>query len=83
MAQQLQERWVPNEIVGYPTASASNVGHAQVKHSGNVGRKVVNAFETAIRRAKKMRGMIVALSFARGAVEEAAGQRTKSVWKSS
>lgn len=44
----------------------------QVKQSENVGRNVVDNFETAIRRAKKSKGLIVAFSFGKGAHEEAA-----------
>lgn len=44
----------------------------QVKQSEDVGRNVVDNFETAIRRARKTKGTIVALSFGRGAHEEVA-----------
>ncbi len=44
----------------------------QVKQSENVGRNVVDNFETAIRRADKNRGIIVSFSFGRGAYEEKA-----------
>jgi len=44
----------------------------QVKQSDNVGRNVVDNFETAIQRAGKKRGVIIALSFGSGAYEEAA-----------
>lgn len=44
----------------------------QVKQSENVGREVVDKFETAMRRAKKKKGYIVAFSFGKGAYEEAA-----------
>ena len=44
----------------------------QVKQSEQVGRNVVDNFETALRRAKKKRGIIVALSFGSGAHEEVA-----------
>jgi DNA methylase/restriction endonuclease len=44
----------------------------QVKQSEKVGRNVIDNFETAIRRSGKDRGMIVALSFGRGAREEVA-----------
>ena len=44
----------------------------QVKQSEDVGRNVVDNFETAIRRSKKTKGMIVALSFGKGAYEEVA-----------
>lgn len=44
----------------------------QVKQSSNVGRNTVDNFETAIRRAGKDKGIIVAFSFGKGAYEEAA-----------
>ncbi len=44
----------------------------QVKQSEDVGRNVVDNFETAIQRQQKDRGVIVAFSFGRGAIEEAA-----------
>ncbi|MGH3795558.1 MAG: DNA methyltransferase [Pseudonocardiaceae bacterium] len=50
----------------------------QVKRSTRVGRNVVDNFETAIGRADKDRGYIVAFSFTRGAYEEAARAKTKA-----
>jgi DNA modification methylase len=44
----------------------------QVKQSEDVGRNVVDNFETAIRRAGKSKGTIVAISFGKGAYEEVA-----------
>lgn len=44
----------------------------QVKQSEKVGRNVVDNFETALRRANKDSGLIVAFSFSRGAYEEIA-----------
>lgn len=44
----------------------------QVKQSEQVGRNAVDNFETAIRRAGHTTGFIIAFSFGRGAVEEAA-----------
>jgi hypothetical protein len=44
----------------------------QVKQSERVGRNVVDNFETAVERAGKDRGQIVAFSFTRGSYEEAA-----------
>ena len=44
----------------------------QVKQSERVGRNVVDNFETAIERAGKRRGYVIAFSFTRGAYEEAA-----------
>jgi 3-hydroxy-3-methylglutaryl CoA synthase len=43
-----------------------------VKQSEGIGRNVVDNFETALVRAKKKGGIIVALSFGKGAYEEAA-----------
>jgi hypothetical protein len=44
----------------------------QVKREEAVGRNVVDNFETAMTRANKTRGIIVAISFGKGAYEEAA-----------
>jgi DNA modification methylase len=44
----------------------------QVKQSENIGRNVIDNFETAIRRLGKTKGVIVALSFGKGAYEEVA-----------
>lgn len=44
----------------------------QVKQSEDIGRNVVDNFETAIKRAKKTKGIIVAFSFGKGAYEEVA-----------
>lgn len=44
----------------------------QVKQSENIGRNVVDNFETAIRWLNKTRGVIVAFSFGSGAYAEAA-----------
>lgn len=44
----------------------------QVKQSEDVGRNVVDNFETAIRRAGKSKGTIVAISFGKGSYEEVA-----------
>jgi hypothetical protein len=44
----------------------------QVKQSDNVGRNVVDNFETAIRRMNKTKGVIVAFSFGSGAYAEVA-----------
>ena len=44
----------------------------QVKQSENVGRNIIDNFETAIRRAKRNRGIVVAFSFGKGAYEEVA-----------
>ena len=48
-------------------------GHpVQVKQSDDVGRNVVDNFETAMRRRGSSKGVIVAFSFGKGAHEEAA-----------
>lgn len=44
----------------------------QVKQSERVGRNVIDNFETAIERAGKHKGYVIAFSFTRGAKEEAA-----------
>lgn len=44
----------------------------QVKQSEGVGRNVIDNFETALTRANKKSGIIVALSFGKGAYEEVA-----------
>jgi len=44
----------------------------QVKQSEEVGRNVVDNFETAIKRADRKKGVIVAFSFGKGAHEEVA-----------
>jgi len=49
----------------------------QVKQSENIGRNVIDNFETAIRRVKKDKGIIYALSFGKGAYEETARARTE------
>lgn len=43
-----------------------------MKQSDDVGRNVVDNFETAIQRFGKDRGVIVAFSFGKGSYEEAA-----------
>jgi DNA modification methylase len=59
--------FTPQVLGGYPI---------QVKQSPDVGRNVIDNFETAMRRMGKTKGYIVAYSFGKGAVEEAA--RTKN-----
>jgi hypothetical protein len=44
----------------------------QVKQSEDIGRNVIDNFETAMRRMNKKKGYVVAFSFGRGAVEEVA-----------
>jgi hypothetical protein len=47
----------------------------QIKQSERVGRNVVDNFETAVKRASKARGFVVAFSFTRDAREEVARAR--------
>ncbi len=56
-------------IDGYSFMEALPV---QVKQSEKVGRNVIDNFETAIQRAGKHKGYVIAFSFTRGAHEEAA-----------
>jgi hypothetical protein len=51
----------------------------QIKQSDNIGRNVVDNFETAIRRAKAHKGYIIGFSFTRGAYEEAARVRAEGL----
>jgi hypothetical protein len=51
----------------------------QIKQSDSIGRNVVDNFETAIERAGKKTGAIIAFSFGRGAHEEAARVRKKGI----
>lgn len=44
----------------------------QVKQSPDIGRNVIDNFETAMRRMNKKKGYVVAYSFGRGAIEEVA-----------
>lgn len=44
----------------------------QVKQSDNIGRNVIDNFETAMRRRNAKKGVIVAFSFGSGAYEEMA-----------
>ena len=43
----------------------------QVKQSQDIGRNVIDNFQTALRRARKNKGVVVAFSFGKGAEEEA------------
>ncbi len=80
--------WVINKIGG--TVSGKKVNDkgidgwtflqhkpVQVKQSENVGRNVVDNFETAIRRAGYKEGFIYAFSFGKGAIEEVARVKSK------
>jgi len=51
----------------------------QVKQSENVGRNVVDNFETALSRGKFTKGFIVAFSFSKGANEEAARAKSEGL----
>lgn len=77
------QNWIINAIYG--THSPKKVGDmgidgywfftrepVQVKQSEKVGRNVVDNFETAVRRDGHTAGYIIAFSFTRGAIEEAA-----------
>jgi DNA modification methylase len=44
----------------------------QIKQSESIGRNVIDNFETAIKRVKKNKGVIIAFSFGKGAYEEVA-----------
>ena len=76
------QNWVIRRLFGRVSARKSGdmgidgytfEGHpVQVKQSPDVGRNVVDNFETALRRAQKDTGMIVAFSFTRDAIEERA-----------
>jgi len=44
----------------------------QIKQAESIGRNVIDNFESAMQRAKKQRGFVVAFSFGRGAHEEVA-----------
>jgi DNA modification methylase len=50
----------------------------QVKQSDRVGRNVIDNFETAITRAKRTKGYIIAFSFTRGAHEEASRAKAEA-----
>ncbi|MDX6697698.1 MAG: hypothetical protein QOE65_1095 [Solirubrobacteraceae bacterium] len=84
------QNWVISRLNG--THSARKVGDMgidgfsfmhndpiQVKQSEGVGRNVIDNFETAIERAGKERGYVIAFSFTKGAVEEVA--RAKAAGK--
>jgi DNA modification methylase len=76
------QNWVFERLYG--RVSAKKVGDlgidgrlfdgtpVQVKQQESVGRKVVDEFETTIRRNGKKKGLIVAFSFTKDAYEEAA-----------
>ncbi len=49
----------------------------QIKQQDNVGRNVVDNFETALRRKNEEKGYIIGFSFTKGAIEEVARIRNK------
>ena len=76
------QNWVVQRLFGrVSTRKTSDLGidgytfegyPIQVKQSENVGRNVVDNFETAMRRKRAKKGVIVAFSFGKGAYEEIA-----------
>jgi DNA modification methylase len=76
------QNWVVRRLYGRVTArKTGDMGidgttfegiPIQVKQSDDIGRNVIDNFETAIRRKKKAKGIIVAFSFGKGAYEEIA-----------
>jgi DNA modification methylase len=80
------QRWVIERVNGHQqTRLSGDMGidgfefferlPIQIKQSERVGRNVVDNFETAVERAGRHKGYIVAFSFTRGAVEEVARVR--------
>ena len=67
--------WIVGEWKMRPNGLNTNKIPIQVKQSENISRNVVDSFETAIKKVKKDRGMIVAFSFDGGAYEEVARAR--------
>lgn len=51
----------------------------QVKQSDKVGREVIDAFQTAIRRERKHKGYVIAFSFTRGAWDEVARAKADGI----
>lgn len=76
------QNWVVQRLFGRVSArKSSDMGidgytfegnPIQVKQSDDIGRNVVDNFETAIRRRKQTKGIIIAFSFGKGAYEEIA-----------
>jgi DNA modification methylase len=76
------QNWVVQRLFGRVSARKSSdmgidgftfEGHPiQVKQSDDIGRNILDNFETAIRRRKQTKGVIVAFSFGKGANEERA-----------
>jgi DNA modification methylase len=79
------QNWVIQRLFGRVSSRKSSdmgidgysfEGHpVQVKQSDDIGRNVVDNFETAMRRRKSDKGLIVAFSFGKGAHEEVARAR--------
>ncbi len=79
------QRWIIQRVLGTHNAHKPDMGidgfsffeglPLQVKQSEGIGRKVVDEFETAISRHGSHKGYLVAFSFGRGAVDEAARTR--------
>ena len=80
------QNWVLQQVDGTPSERKSGdmgidglsfMYHEpiQVKRSDNVGRNVVDNFETAVKRSDNDTGYIVAFSFTKGAYREAARAR--------
>jgi hypothetical protein len=83
------QHWIVQRVMANPsprnTADMGVDGYSfferlpiQIKQSERVGRNVVDNFETAVEREGKHKGYIVAFSFTRGAVEEAARARRQA-----
>jgi DNA modification methylase len=76
------QNWIVKRLFGRVSArKSSDMGidgytfegiPIQVKQSDDIGRNVIDNFETAIRRRKVSQGIIVAFSFGKGANEEIA-----------
>jgi adenine-specific DNA methylase len=77
------QNWIIDRIGGVPSSKKTDDkgvdGYTfmarepiQVKQSENIGRNIVDNFQTAMRRKHKAKGYIVAFSFGKGAYEEAA-----------
>jgi len=76
------QSWIIHQITGKPSNKKTgdmgidgysfNGKPIQVKQSDNIGRNVIDNFETAIRRAGYYEGIIFAFSFVKGAYEEVA-----------
>lgn len=76
------QNWVIHRLYGrVSTRKSSDMGidgftfegyPVQVKQSEDIGRNVIDNFETAMRRQKAKKGVIVAFSFGKGAYEEIA-----------